>query len=57
MNEPSIYISHAVVKQAKMFYGKRAGDYLEWQANLRTVLSLYNRPIFNVLEGGTTAVE
>ena len=51
MNDSSTNNFHAIVKQVNKFDGKRAGDFLEWQSKLRTALSLYNRKIYNVLQG------
>ena len=51
MNDSSINNFHAVVKKVNKFDGKRAGDFLEWQSKLRTAFSLYNRIIYNVLQG------
>ena len=51
MNDPNTYNLYDAVKQIKTNDGKRAGDFLEWQAKLRTGISLYNMPIFNVLQG------
>ena len=51
MNDSSTNNFHAIVKQLNKFDGKRAGDFLEWQSKLRTALSLYNRKIYNVLQG------
>ena len=51
MNDSSTNNFHAIVKQVNKFDGKRAGDFLEWQSKLRTALSLYNRNIYNVLQG------
>ena len=48
---PSTTVELAIVKQVNKFDGKRAGDFLEWQSKLRTALSLYNRKIYNVLQG------
>ena len=50
MNDPNTNNSHAVVEQVYMFDGKRAGSFLEWQVKLCSALSLYNGPIFNVLQ-------
>ena len=51
MNDSSTNNFHAIVKQVHKFDGKRAGDFLEWQSKLRTALSLYNRKMYNVLQG------
>ena len=51
MNDPSTNNFYAVVKQVNKFNGKRAKDFLEWQAKLCPALSLYKRPIFDVLQG------
>ena len=51
MNDSSTNNFHAIVKQVNKFDGKRAGDFLEWQSKLRTALSLYDRKIYNVLQG------
>ena len=51
MNDSSTKNFHAIVQQVNKFDGKRAGDFLEWQSKLRTALSLYNRKIYNVLQG------
>ena len=40
-----------LVKQVNKFDGKRAGDFLEWQAKLCPALSLYNRPISPSFKG------
>ena len=51
MNDPNTNNFHTVVKQVNRFDGKRSGDFLESEAKLRTAFSLYNRPIFIVLQG------
>ena len=51
MNDPSTINFHSVVKQVNKFDGKRARGFLEWQAKLRTAVSLYNRPTLNVFQG------
>ena len=51
MNDPDTNNFHAVVKEVNKFEGKRAGDFLEWQAKLCNVLNLYSRSLFNFLQG------
>ena len=43
--------SHVIVKQITKFDGRRADEFLEWDSKLRTSLSVYNKTIFNVLQG------
>ena len=38
------------VKQASKFDGKITNDYLEWSSKLRVSLSLYSKPIFEVVQ-------
>ena len=40
-----------VVKQISKFDGKKADDFLERSSKLRASLSIYNRGIFNILQG------
>ena len=40
-----------VVKQVSKFDGKNAGDFLEWSPKLRVSLSLYSKPIFEIVQG------
>ena len=40
-----------VVKQVSNLDGKNADDYLEWSSKLRVSLSLYSRPIFEIVQG------
>ena len=42
---------HAVLKQILYFDGRKADDFLEWSSKLRASLSIYNRAIFNILQG------
>ena len=42
---------HVVLKQLSKFDGKRADNFLEWSPKLRVSLSIYNRAIFNILQG------
>ena len=51
MNDFNSNNFHVVVKHVSTFDGKRPRNCLEWQVKLCTALSLYNRPIFNVLQG------
>ena len=44
-------ILHVVLKQMTKFDGKKADDFLEWSSKLRACLSIYNRAIFNILQG------
>ena len=40
-----------VVKQVSKFDGKNANDFLEWSSKLRISLSLYSKPIFEIVQG------
>ena len=40
-----------VVKQVSKFDGKNANDFLGWSSDLRVSLSLYRKPIFEVVQG------
>ena len=40
-----------VVKQVSKFDGKKAKDFLEWSYKLRISLSLYSKPIFEIVQG------
>ena len=40
-----------VVKQVSKFDGKNADDFLEWSSKLRVILSLYSKPIFELVQG------
>ena len=40
-----------VVKQVSKFDGKNADDFLEWSPKLRVSLSLYSKPIFEIVQG------
>ena len=40
-----------VVKQVSNFDGKNADDFLEWSSKLRVSLSLYSKPIFEIVQG------
>ena len=40
-----------VVKQVSNFNGKNADDFLEWSPKLRVSLSLYSKPIFEIVQG------
>ena len=40
-----------VVKQISKFDGKNADDVLEWSSKLRVSLSLYSKPIFEIVQG------
>ena len=40
-----------VVKQVSKFDGKNADDFLEWSSKLRASLSLYRKPIFEIVQG------
>ena len=40
-----------VVKQVSKFDGKNGGDFLEWSSKLRVSLSLYSKPIFEIVQG------
>ena len=40
-----------MVKQVSKFDGKNAVDFLEWSSKLRVSLSLYNKPIFEIVQG------
>ena len=40
-----------VVKQVSKFDGKKANDFLEWSSKLRISLSLYRKPIFEIVQG------
>ena len=44
------YNLHVVLKQILKF-DKKADDFLEWSSKLRTSLSIYNRAIFNIMQG------
>ena len=39
-----------VVKQVSKFDGKNADDFLEWSSKLRASLSLYSKPIFEIVQ-------
>ena len=39
-----------VVKQVSKLDGKNADDFLEWSSKLRVSLSLYRRPIFEIVQ-------
>ena len=38
-----------LVKQALKFAGKNVEDFLEWSSKLRVSLSLYSKPIFEIV--------
>ena len=40
-----------VVKQVSKIDGKNADDFLEWPSKLRVSLSLYSKPIFEIVQG------
>ena len=40
-----------VVKQVSKFDGKNADDFLKWSSKLRVSLSLYSKPIFEIVQG------
>ena len=40
-----------MVKQVSKFDGKNADDFLEWSSKLRVNLSLYSKPIFEIVQG------
>ena len=42
---------HVVLKQISKFDGRKGGDFLEWSSKLRASLSIYNRAIFNIMQG------
>ena len=42
---------HVIVKQINNFDGRRADEFLEWDSKLCTRLSVYNKTVFNVLQG------
>ena len=39
------------MKQVSKFDGKNADDFLEWSSKLRVSLSLYSKPIFEIVQG------
>ena len=39
-----------VVKPVSKFVGKNADDFLEWPFKLRVSLSLYSKPIFEIVQ-------
>ena len=42
---------HVIVKQITRSDGRRADEFLEWDAKLCASLSVYNKTTFNVLQG------
>ena len=42
---------YVVLKQISKFNGKKAGESLEWSSKLRASHSIYNKAIFNILQG------
>ena len=42
---------HHVVKQVSKFDGKSTDGFLEWSSTLRVSLSLYSKPIFEIVQG------
>ena len=40
-----------VVKQVSKLDGKNADDFLQWSSKLRASLSLYSKPIFEIVQG------
>ena len=40
-----------MVKQVSKFDGKNADDFLGWSSKLRVSLSLYSKPIFEIVQG------
>ena len=40
-----------VVKQVSKLDGKNADDFLKWSSKLRVSLSLYSKPIFEIVQG------
>ena len=40
-----------VVKQVSKFDGKNSDDFLEWHSKLRISLSLYSKPMFEIVQG------
>ena len=43
-----------VVKPVSKFVGKNADDFLEWPFKLRVSLSLYSKPIFEIVQESQT---
>ena len=48
---------HVLVGQITMFDGRRADEGLEWDSKLCASLSVYNKTIFNVLQGQDRTAE
>ena len=42
---------HVIVKKTTKFDGRRTDEFLEWNFKLRASLSVYNKAIFNVVQG------
>ena len=42
---------HVIVKHITKFDGRRVDEFLEWDFKLGASLSVYNKTIFNVLQG------
>ena len=42
---------HVVLKQISKFNGKKVDEFLEWSSKLRANLSIYNKAIFNIIQG------
>ena len=42
---------HVIVKQITEFDGRKTDEFLEWDSKLRASFSVYNKTIFNVLQG------
>ena len=42
---------HIVLKKISKFDSEKADDFLEWSSKLLASLSLYNKAIFNILQG------
>ena len=40
-----------VVKQVSKFDGKNVDDFLEWSSKLHVSMSLYSKPIFEIVQG------
>ena len=51
MESGAVNNSHVIVKQITKFDGRRADEFLEWDSKLRASLSVYNKTIFNILQG------
>ena len=51
MESSAVNNFHVIVKEITKFDGRRVNESLEWDSKLRASLNVYNKTIFNVLQG------